>query len=194
MLDPVAVLSIIVTAAVAFAVAFGVRPRQRRWQPRVVQGRLRPLDDVMRADFAKSRLMNKGEYRVFRLAEEEARKRERGDLVFAQAPLGEVLSTGDRQAFAAINSKRVDIMIVAKDGYPSLAIEVQGAGHHQDNAAERDAVKREALRKAGVAFLEIHHTHKDADVRLAIRATLETGRPPPSPVPPLVPGPSVTAR
>ena len=44
------------------------------------------------------------------------------------------------------------------------AIEYQGTGHHQGSAAARDAVKKEALRKAGIGYHEVvagHTTPKE---------------------------------
>ena len=35
------------------------------------------------------------------------------------------------------------------------AIEYQGGGHHQGTAAARDAVKKEALRRAGIGYVEV---------------------------------------
>jgi len=67
----------------------------------------------------------------------------------AQVSLGEVLSSPDARAYSAINSKRVDLLIVSRSGDPIAAIEYQGHGHYQGTAAARDAVKKEALRKAG---------------------------------------------
>lgn len=39
------------------------------------------------------------------------------------------------------------------------AIEYQGTGHHQGTAAARDAVKREALRRAGIGCHEVVAGH-----------------------------------
>ena len=39
------------------------------------------------------------------------------------------------------------------------ALEYQGTGHHQGNAAARDAVKKEALRKAGIEYHEVVAGH-----------------------------------
>ena len=39
------------------------------------------------------------------------------------------------------------------------AIEYQGTGHHQGTAAARDAVKKEALRKAGIGYHEVVAGH-----------------------------------
>jgi hypothetical protein len=40
-------------------------------------------------------------------------------------------------------------------GDPIAAIEYQGHGHYRGTAAARDAVKKEALRKAGVRYIEL---------------------------------------
>jgi hypothetical protein len=69
--------------------------------------------------------------------------------------LGEVLSSRDARAYSAINSKRVDLLIVSCSGDPIAAIEYQGHGHYQGTAAARDAVKKEALRKAGVQYIAV---------------------------------------
>ena len=39
------------------------------------------------------------------------------------------------------------------------ALEYQGTGHHQGTAAARDAVKKEALRKAGIGYHEVVAGH-----------------------------------
>jgi hypothetical protein len=49
----------------------------------------------------------------------------------------------------------VDLLLVDEDCEPRHAIEYQGGGHHQGTAAARDAVKREALRRAGVGYHEV---------------------------------------
>ena len=41
------------------------------------------------------------------------------------------------------------------DARVTHAIEYQGSGHHQSSAAARDAVKKEALRKAGIGYHEV---------------------------------------
>lgn len=79
----------------------------------------------------------------------------RGYRVFAQSNLGEILASRDEQAFRSINSKRVDILIVDQGSWPVLAVEYQGGGHYQGTAAIRDAVKKEALNKAGVGYAEV---------------------------------------
>jgi hypothetical protein len=46
-----------------------------------------------------------------------------------------------------------------EDCQPRHAIEYQGAGHHQSAAAARDAVKKEALRRAGIGYHEVVSGH-----------------------------------
>ena len=75
--------------------------------------------------------------------------------VMAQVSLGEVLSSPNARGYSAINSKRVDLLIVSRSGDPIAAIEYQGHGHYQGTAAARDAVKKEAPRKAGVRYIEV---------------------------------------
>lgn len=46
-----------------------------------------------------------------------------------------------------------------------MAIEYQGSGHYQNDAAARGAVKREALRKAGVGYLEVFPNESVEQIR-----------------------------
>ena len=66
-----------------------------------------------------------------------------------------MLDADSIEAFNTINAKRVDFLLVDADQRPRLAIEYQGQCHHQGTAAARDAVKREALRQAGVGYGEV---------------------------------------
>ena len=107
-------------------------------------------------EFEKRRLLSRSEAQVLYAAERAINTA--ADLnwrVMAQVSLGEVLSSPDARAYSAINSKRVDLLIVSRSGDPIAAIEYQGHGHYQGTAAARDAVKKEALRKAGVRYIEV---------------------------------------
>lgn len=77
----------------------------------------------------------------------------------AQVSLGEFLSSRDKDAFLAVNSKRVDFALMDEKCCVRHALEYQGTGHHQGSAAARDAVKKEALRKAGIGYHEIVAGH-----------------------------------
>ncbi|MGD9638692.1 MAG: DUF2726 domain-containing protein [Alphaproteobacteria bacterium] len=74
--------------------------------------------------------------------------------VFAQTSLGEVLDSPRKEAYYAINSKRVDFLIVDLDTRKSvLAIEFNGSGHYNNYYKQRDKVKQLALEKARISFL-----------------------------------------
>lgn len=98
-----------------------------------------------------------------------------------QISLGEFLEThyhtnrdpahSDSLAFRAINCKRVDFLIYASSDFlPVLVIEHQGKGHYQGNWEQRDAIKRAAFSRAGVALLE---TKSQKDILPPCRSTLE---------------------
>jgi hypothetical protein len=130
------------------------------------------LDAVMAAPFKKRKLLSREEFRVFKIAVDEAAAARRGHRVFAQTSLGEILRSPDDDAFHSINSKRVDVLIIDPWGWPELAVEYQGTGHYQGTAAARDAIKKEALRKAGVRYLEVSADHSDEQIRSLIREQL----------------------
>lgn len=129
------------------------------------------LRHVIGASFRTKRVMNKSEFRIFRIIEEELRTA-RGFRILSQTCLGEILDSDDMAAFASINAKRVDVLVIKPNGEPLAVFEYQGAGHHQNMAAARDAVKKEALRKAGVHYLEVTEHHEPDEIRHMVRKVL----------------------
>jgi hypothetical protein len=123
---------------------------------------------VMAASFHRKKVMNRAEYRVFKAVEEQVRLRNAGYRVLSQTSLGEIIGSPDTRAFNCINSKRVDILVMSPFGDPVAAVEYQGGEHYQGDAAARDAVKREALRKADVAYIEIFEAHAADDIKRLI--------------------------
>ena len=117
------------------------------------------LRRVMAADFKSRALLNRSETQVFRALDAAVIARNPSWQVMAQVSLGEFLSSPDRSAYAAINSKRVDFALMVANSRVRHALEYQGNGHHQGNAAARDAVKKEALRKAGIGYHEVVAGH-----------------------------------
>ena len=109
----------------------------------------------MSATFTIQPLLNKREARVFKELDRIVISCNPGWQVMAQVSLGEVLRCKDVDAYRCINSKRVDLLLVDDDCRPRHAIEYQGEGHHQGTAAARDAVKKEALRRAGIGYHEV---------------------------------------
>lgn len=110
---------------------------------------------VMGASFAIKPLLNKSEARVFKELDRIVIGCNPAWQVMAQVSLGEILYSQDAEAHSCINSKRVDLLLVDGDCQPRHAIEYQGVAHHQGTAAARDAVKKEALRRAGIGYYEV---------------------------------------
>jgi hypothetical protein len=135
------------------------------------------LRHVMAASFHRKKVMSKAEYKVFRVVESEIQTLRNGCRVLSQTSLGEIIGSDSEQAFRSINSKRVDVLIIGPWGDPIAAIEYQGKGHHQRDAAARDAIKREALRKAGIHFIEIDDSHSPDEIAQSVRRILRQPEP-----------------
>ncbi len=132
---------------------------------------------VMRARFEKKRLLSRAEFDLFRTVEAHLRRCGPGYRLMAQPSLGEVLTSPDDTAFRCINSKRLDMLVIDTFGLPVVAIEFQGGGHYQNDAAARDAVKREALRRAGVDMLEIFDDHETEDICRLVTSAIQRSKP-----------------
>lgn len=114
---------------------------------------------VMGASFTIQPVLNMGEARVFKELDRMVIGRNPDWQVMAQVSLGEILRCRDSDAYRCINSKRVDLLLMDEKCQPRHAIEYQGKGHHQTTAAARDAVKKEALRRAGIGYHEVVAGH-----------------------------------
>ncbi|MFL5238968.1 MAG: DUF2726 domain-containing protein [Rhizomicrobium sp.] len=168
-----ALLLVTAIILIALALGFGQGKSQQKNSNETDRRRTSDqLDKIMRATFTKARVMSPSEYAVFRIVETEIAAARKGHRVFAQTSLGEVLDSKDRRAFFCVNYKRVDILVIDRDGYPAFAVEYQGSGHYQGDAAARDAVKKEALRKAGVGYIEVAPGDGEEQLRLRIREQL----------------------
>jgi uncharacterized protein DUF2726 len=129
---------------------------------------------VMAADFSVQPLLNKKEARVFRELEKIVIARNPCWQVMAQVSLGEILRCKDAMAYSCINSKRVDLLLVDDDCKPRHAIEYQGVAHYQGTAAARDAVKKEALRRAEIGYHEVVAGHTTpSDLRRLVERLVE---------------------
>lgn len=114
---------------------------------------------VMKSDFRDRPLLNKSEGTVFRALDKIVIARNPQWQVMAQVSVGEFIACDDADAYRCINSKRVDFVLMDEHYCARHALEYQGNGHHQGSAAARDAVKKEALRKAGIGYHEIVAGH-----------------------------------
>ena len=138
------------------------------------------MEFISKVDFKPRPLVNRSEYRILRILEEVAQDIPGGHRVMAQTSLGEVLApqmaSGSKEArdlaFRSINSKRLDFLVIDGYGMPVLAVEYQGHGHYNDRTFMHDAVKREAVRKAGIRFLEIRAEYDAKDLENEIRKAL----------------------
>ena len=183
----------VVMAAIILLRSLRPRRSRPRWTPRdrVQQGAnpdlsqpANQMDAIAGMGFQRRPLMNATEFRVFATVESAVGALNAGHRVMAQTSLGEVLRTEApfedaraRRAFAAINSKRLDIAMFDRAGLLVLAVEVQGGGHYQSKTTfMRDAVKREALRRAGVEMLEITPDWDAARIRDALGHRLGAAR------------------
>lgn len=119
---------------------------------------------VMNADFSARPLLNRPEANLFKALDAAVIARNPRWQVMAQVSLGEFLMSPDKDAYGAVNSKRVDFALMDPDARVVHAIEYQGSGHHLpgSSAAARDAVKKEALRKAGIGYHEVVAGHTTA--------------------------------
>jgi len=122
------------------------------------------LARVMDAAFASRPLLNRPEAKLFKALDAAVIARNPRWQVMAQVSLGEFVSSPDEDAFRCVNSKRVDFALMDSDARVIHAIEYQGSGHHLEGggAAARDAVKKEALRKAGIGYHEVVAGHTTA--------------------------------
>jgi hypothetical protein len=133
------------------------------------------LRTVMRADFKAQPLLNKKEALVFSALDKMVLAMKPGWQVMAQVSLGEVLSCEDRDAYWCINAKRVDFLIVDSDCRPVGAIEYQGGAHFKGAhaTAARDAVKKEALRRAGIGYVEVVAGDPPAELRRVVERLVQ---------------------
>ena len=128
----------------------------------------------MDADFTIQPLLNKSEARVFRQLDRIVISCNPKWQVMAQVSLGEILGSEDPKAYGCINTKRVDLLLMDEDCQPRHAIEYQGGAHYQGTAAARDAVKKEALRRAGIGYHEVVAGHTTpSDLRRLIEKLVD---------------------
>jgi Protein of unknown function (DUF2726) len=126
--------------------------------------------------FKKQKILNASETKVFYRTRQILDKQSKQNWhIFAQVSYGEILSTNSysdikkQRAYSAINSKRADLVIVDNFGLPRIVIEYQGEGHYQNNAIQRDEIKKTACERAGIIFLELHPGFKDREILDAIK-------------------------
>ena len=134
------------------------------------------LHAIAQVEFECRPLLNRQEARLLPLLESTARNLRAGHHVMAQTNLAELIrpkadtaTPDDRDAaFASISSKRLDFAVIDHAGRLALAVEYQGSGRQSGNAVQPDAVKREAISRAGIPFLEVEPDFDPAVLRSRI--------------------------
>ncbi|WP_291536431.1 DUF2726 domain-containing protein [Brevundimonas sp.] len=149
------------------------RPRRRPRPATVPPTAANQLEAVMTAAFEARPIMSRAEASVFYAAERAVKRLDIKGRVMAQVCLGEILRSPDDVAYRAINSKRVDILLISNSGFPLAAIEYQGEGHYQGTAHARDAVKKAALQRAGIAYIEATPQHNADDIERDIARAMQ---------------------
>jgi Protein of unknown function (DUF2726) len=124
--------------------------------------------NVMSDDFNKRPVLNESELRLFNEMEKAIAEAGLDWHVLAQVRMGEFVGSQDRSAFFTINSERVDLLVTDRNGLPLHAIEYQGNGNQQVTATDHEAVKKEALRRAGVGYHEIAADDTITDLRAIV--------------------------
>lgn len=148
-------------------------------EPSRTQDAVEQLRIVMGAEFSARPLLNQSEARVFEELCLIVDRCKPGWRVMAQVSLGEILRSKDPEAFGCVNSKRVDMLLIDDQCRPRYAIEYHGDGHYQGTAAARDAVKKEALRRAGIGYHEVlAGKTTPADLRQLIENLISKAAPP----------------
>src|SRR3546814_17008270 len=98
----------------------------------------------------------RGERRLLSVLDKALAEGSPGWRAMGQVSLGEILASPNEAAFFAVNSKRVDFLIVDADCRPLNAVEMQGTGHHQNsNTDARHVVHREAMSRAGIGCVAV---------------------------------------
>ena len=152
------------------------QPKQDAIPPKVPDA-ADQLRTVMKANFKAQPLLNRSEARLFKAIDKWVIELRPGWQVMAQVSLGEILRCEDKAAYACINSKRVDLLIVDDECKPLHAIEYQGGAHFKGAhaTAARDAVKKEALRRAGIGYVEVVAGDTPAELRRVVERLVQTG-------------------
>jgi len=138
------------------------------------------MDSIEGIEFETVPILNEEEARLLPVLEGATKEFGDGHRLMAHSSLGEVLRpntsgpmTDIQAAHASILSRRLDFAIFDQRGHLAAAIEYQGSAHDYSSAFDYDAIKQEALRKAGIPCLEIRYNYSDKSVREQVAGILQ---------------------
>lgn len=121
------------------------------------------LSVTLRHKYEKKRLLNRSEENVYNAIWRVIYSNEKNGFKISMQPsLGEILNC-EPEGHKTINSKRVDFCIVDRNYMPVAVIEVNGSGHYQGDALERDEVKRAAIESAGIKYIALRENENIND-------------------------------
>ena len=125
--------------------------------------------------YQKKTVCNANEQAAYAAAWDIVRARQRKERVLPQVSLGEIIIHPNGRIHAAINSKRVDLLVTDAQFNPLVVIEIDGSGHYlSDYSRINDETKTLALRSAGIPLLRIAAKHDNhAEIRRMVRKGLE---------------------
>jgi Protein of unknown function (DUF2726) len=128
------------------------------------------LRQVSEARFLTKRLMSDNEAVV--LVELEAIIADLSEpwRVMPQVALTQIVGSNSDEATAAIEGQHLALLVVGGDRTPIAAVEYQPLGQIRSEDAVRDAVKREALRRSGIPYIEVRASDQPGDLRADVAA------------------------
>ena len=151
-------LFIIVALLILGIIRLRRRQRQKSDKSNPILRRAREhLQAVRGAPFQAKPLANRLEKAAYQTAVDIVQKRRRNEQVLLQVSLGEILQSKDRRAYWAVNSKRVDLLVIDHELRPLAVIEIDGSGHglSRDIARINDKIKDIVLAAAGIPLIRI---------------------------------------
>ncbi|MDL1970999.1 MAG: DUF2726 domain-containing protein [Candidatus Desulfofervidaceae bacterium] len=128
----------------------------RRNSPVRENGSIRENKLTLQTNSKGKRLLNKTEMFYFKVVSSALRDFCPYRLgVLPQVPLSQITDINQCEKLTPSEKARAfslvcDFVIFNSDLYPVLAIEVNGKGHYQNNWKERDTLKAEVLKQAGI--------------------------------------------
>ncbi|MBC7521691.1 MAG: DUF2726 domain-containing protein [Sandarakinorhabdus sp.] len=123
------------------------------------------LRDVSDARFSPKRLLSDNEAIVLTEVETIIAGIGQAWRVLAQVSLDHIVESTSAEAGAAIDGQQAALVVITGDRTPIAVIEYQPLGQVRNEDAIRDAVKREALRRASVAYIEVRASDQPGDLR-----------------------------
>lgn len=138
------------------------------------------MEAIVSISFERKPLVDREAVPLLRAVEMICREIDPGLRVHAQVCLGEAITPRRRGVLAekvqwaadSIAGKSLDFAVFDRDGMIVAALEFEGSKQQPSRSFLRDAVKREAIRKAGVAFLEVERAYSVEELTRQLYDTL----------------------